>query len=343
MICKIVLIILFSLTLLGGGITLIAVGALTDIPKSTDTDAYGNTSAVIATFSTLNVDEISLSEDSDPISLQKYVDFKTDYYLTDSCLNLPSINTSFTNSSILSLPSKTIRYFLKGSVLSYNICSAANVTGDYIFDFFILKNLRDSAQNPPPPYKDPVRYSLLKVGFSENVTNEHEPGPGWKCHYESNDYNLHYSVKRDGYYPVIILPPKSPPQNALIKYWYQVNIAQRHIDTTSRRLSLCQPNADSTTCRPISHLPLAKYCIVAHVKANSVLKFKQDEAEDLYVNIRIEYHKWAPGLPLFIASGILSVVLSLVPCICLYRRPLKKKVRQLPSDLLQSLHVSTEV
>ena len=327
---------MLTLLFLGGGITLITVGALTDNPSSTNAVAYGNTSAVIATFSTLNVDSVSLFANTDELSQEFFTDLDTKYYFSDSCSSFHHFTSYPKESGIASLPLKEIRYFLEDSILSYNICSAANVSVEHHIEFYILNDVQESTQLPPPPYKDYARYKKLKVGVSRNVSSQNMPEKGWKCY----DRELYYKIKRHGYYPVVILPPQNL-DNTLIKYWYQQNITQRRINTSY--LTPCQPNPDGsrTTCRPSSHLPLKEYCIVTHVSTKTDSKLTG--AEDLYVNIHIQYHKWSPGLPLFIVAGIISICLSLVPCICLYRRALKEQVRKWPSDFYNSLQVTTRV
>lgn len=328
---KLAFVLLLSLLLLGVGVTLIMISALTDNPRNTNEYAYGNTSAVIATFSTLNVDSISLSTNNDEITRSFLADLETRFYYTDSCSSLRYTSTEYKNTTPFSLHERLIeiRYFLEHSFMSYNICSAANKQVDDHINFYILNNLQDSTKETPLPYKNYVRYWNLTVGFNENVSNQTKPENGWKCH--KHQYKVHHR----NYYPVVVLPPLNLPLDTVIKYWYQVNITQRKIDLAY--LTPCKQNSDKSraTCRFNSHLPLPKHCIISEVT--------ESKSEDLYVNIHIEYHKWAPGLPLYLSAGITSIFLSFVPCLCLYRHPIKKRVRKLPTDFVNSITATSRL
>lgn len=330
---KLVFVLLLSLLLLGGGVTLITVAALTDNPSNTNQYAYGNTSAVIASFSTLNVDSISLSTNNDEVTRRfDLADLETRFYYTDSCSNLHSTRAEYKNTTLVSLHERLvdIRYFLEQSDMSFNVCSAANKQVNDHINFYILNNLQDSLTDTALPYKHYERYWNLTVGFNENASNQTKPESGWNC------CKLYYKIHRPNYYPVVVLPPQSIPVDAVIKYWYQVNITQRKIDTGY--LTPCHQSSDKSRCRPNSHLPLQKHCIIAQVKANF-----DSRSEDLYVNIRIEYLKWAPGLPIFLSAGTLGILLSLVPCLCLYRRPIKTRVKKLPSDFVNSITATSRL
>ena len=219
------------------------------------------------------------------------------------------------------------------AAFTYNICSAANVSvGDREhIHFYILNNLQETTRNIPPPYDHFVYYKQLKIG----VSSQNEPDDGWKCK------ELSYTIKNRGYFPVIIAPPPQPPANTSIRYWYQANIKQTTINTTS--LTPCKTNSNQslTTCYPTSHLPLKMSCVVARIIAMNTES--ECAAEDLYVNINIQYHDWKPGLPLFLVAGAVCVVASVIPCTILYRYRLKKQVMKFPSDFINSVHVSTKV
>ena len=332
--CKITFVVLLSLVLLGGGIALISVCALSDYPSSGSQLAYGNTSAVVATFSTLNVDSISLIANNDEISREMYIDLDTEFYYDDSCSHFEHVTTNQPpeKGKIVNHTLKEIQYFLEGSILSYYICSAANVTVGEHIHFYILDNLQETFMDDPP-YDSFVLYKALCIGLNESVSNQTKPEAGWKC------YELTYTIERRGYYPVVVFPPLPPPENTLIKYWYQANITQRSINTSV--LTPCNPSSNQSlpTCHPTSHLPLTKSCIIAHVTVNNTES--KHATDDLYVNIDIQYHNWTPGLPLFIVAGVACVVASVIPCAVLYRYQLKKRVRRLPSDFMNSLRVST--
>ena len=333
---KLVFVLLLSLLLLGVGVTLITISALTDNPRDTNEYAYGNTSAVIATFSTLNVGSITLSTNNDEITRSFLADLETRFYYTDSCssLNDHSTRTEYKNTTPFSLHERLveIRYFLEQSDISYNICSAANKEVDDHINFYILKNLHDSTEDTPLPYKDFAYYRNLTIGFNENVSNQTQPENGWKCH------KLYYKIHHRNYYPVVVLPPQNVPLDTVIKYWYEFNITQKKINLGF--LTPCEQSSDKSraTCHFNLHFPLQKHCIVTQVTANF-----ESRTEDLYVNIDIEYHKWAPGLPIYLSAGITSIVLSLVPCLCLYRRPIKKRVRKLPTDIVNSITATSEL
>ena len=221
-----------SLVLLGGGVTLISVSALSDHPSDGSQLTYGGTSVVVATFPTLNVRSVSLTAITVEINWKVDTDFETNFYYVSSCSNLHVTNDTENETIIVEVPSepqplKEIRYFLKGSILSYNICSATNNTHaqeNKHINFYILNNLREATVDIPPPYDHFVHHKQLNIGYNESVSSQNEPDVGWKCFFGRD---LSYTIKDHGYYPVIIVPPLKPPENTLIKYWYQANIMQK--------------------------------------------------------------------------------------------------------------------
>ena len=300
---------------------MITVGAISEIPHNKETLTYENTSAVVTSFTTLNTKEATLQSDAD-------VDIEMQYYQADSCSNLPSVTTNSTINGNLSLPPKLIQYFLEGSVLSYNICSAADeeVSDTHVIEFYILNNLQESSGTPPPPYESPSWHQKIKIGYNASVADQSEPGPGWICSKESE---LTFSVSKQSFYAVVVLPP-SISDNVKVKYWYQSNITHKGIQISS--LTPC-PNSSLSGCtfHVRKHLPFEERCIIAHTNGDGDL-----QEHDAYIRIQITFRVWN-GLVLFVCLGAVLVLASLVPFIVLCRRPLRRKMVALPTDIIQSV------
>ena len=316
---KVILTLGIALVLLGGGIAMITVGALSGIPHNEGTLAYENTSSVVTTFNTLNTKEVTLQSDAE-------FDIKAQYYKADSCSNLPSLTMYSTIPGNLSLPPKVIGYFLEGSVLSYKVCSAADakVGANQAIQFYILDNLKDSSRKPPPPYESPSQHSTIKVGYNANVANQSKPGPGWICSKESE---LTFRVSKQSYYAVVVFPP-TVSDDINVKYWYQSNITHKKIKHSS--LTPFCPNSSESECtlHVTKHLPLEEHCVIAHIEEI------YQQGEDAYIRIQITFRVWN-GLVLFVCLGAVLVLASLVPCIVLCRRPLRKNIVTLQNEMSQ--------
>ena len=293
---------------------MITVGAVSEIPHDKEILTYDNTSAVITSFTTLNTKGVTLQSNAE-------FDIETQYYRADSCSNIPSYTAYSTITGNLSLPPKMIGYFLEGSVLSYKVCSAADVKiAPYqAIQFYILDNLKESSTKPSPFYESPTRHWTIKVGYNASVANQSEPGPGWIC---SKETELMFSISKQSYYEVIVFPP-SISENVRVKYWYQSNITHKGIQRSSLT-PICPNNSENAcTFQVGKHLPLEKHCVVAHIQ-----DIHNRQADDAYIRIQITFKVWN-GLALFVCLGILLVVASLIPCI-IGMRQLQKKCRTTP-------------
>ena len=320
---KVILVLGIALLLVGGGIAMITVGALSGIPHNEETLVYENTSAVVTTFVTLNTKEVTLQSDAE-------FDIETQYYKGDSCSNLPSVTKYSTIPGNLSLPPKMIGYFLEGSVLSYNVCSAAdiNVSENKAIQFYILDNLRDSSRKPPPPYEGPSQHRTIKLGYNASVANQSKPGPGWIC---SNESELTFRVSKQSYYAVVVFPP-SISDDIKVKYWYESNITHKKIDH-SFLTPFCPNNPENEcTLHVMKHLPLEEHCVIAHIE-----EIYNRQGEDAYIRIQITFRVWIVGLVLLCFFGAVSVLAPLVLCIVICRRPLRKNIVAFQNEMSQPL------
>ena len=170
-----------------------------------------------------------------------------------------------------------------------------------------------------------IESHLASVGYNASVANQSEPEPGWICSKESE---LTFSVLKQSFYAVVVLPP-SISDNVKVKYWYQSNITHKGIQISS--LTPC-PNSSLSGCtfHVRKHLPFEERCIIAHTNGDGDL-----QEHDAYIRIQITFTVWS-GLALFVCLGAVLVLASLVPCIVLCRRPLRRRMVALPSDIIHS-------
>jgi hypothetical protein len=280
----------------------------------------GQLTAAVKNFPVFHVDKIKVYQSPHyPQSLHKMKAF----LFKSGCNRLPfKTNRSHVQSKPLSssLPPNETLYLLKGSEMTFSICTVTNdlahQDGAYL-DFRVEEGLEHISKNQRNPQNH--FHHSLSFGYTSDLSNQTQPTSDWDC-----SSNLNYVVNENGYYSVITIAPRLiEPSDMLL--WYNFTFKNKVIDVENNLPGYCPDNShylqESEPCNisilSSEHALLSQHqCFVVEVQG----KVDPDDISN-FTSIVIEYSTWHVGQIAFVATGgsvLCAAALVVVILLCLY-------------------------
>ena len=309
-------------------------------PATDEILVHAHLTAAVKNFPVFYVDKVTVYQSPQyPQPLHKLKVFLA----KDGCDRLPhkripSSNHKPSQSPPGSLPPNETFYLLKGSEMTFDICTVTNSLEHYkgaYLDFRIEEGLEYISKQQRNP-RNRFHHSL-SFGYTTNLFNQTQPS-AWNC-----SYNLTFTVKKNGYYSIITIPPRliDPSDMAV---WYNFTYVKKVIDFNDNLAEYCGENSHEESNPCVINIPQSKHVLISQHQCIVVeVKGKVDSNDNLdynFTNIVIEYSPWLEGQSAFVGTGsfVLGVaVFVLVMLLCVYCTARKKKQRHLisPSPSLQ--------